>query len=71
MSPSRQLAARLLPFLGSRGYASAARHAARAGEEVIAVSDAHKAASTVMEVRSAGDVRRQHLCLLLIGSTTQ
>ena len=50
MSPSRQLAARLLPFLGSRGYSSAARYAARAGEEVVAVSNAHKAGSTVMEV---------------------
>lgn len=60
MSPSKQLAARLLPFLGSRGYASAARYAARAGEEVIAVNNAHKAASTVMEVGGTQHVGRQH-----------
>lgn len=65
MSPSRQLAARLLPFLGSRGYSSAARYAARAGEDVIAVNNAHKAASTVMEVSTPGLDLRRHLHSLL------
>lgn len=46
----RQSAAKLLP-LGSRAYA-ALTHAARAGEEMVAVSDAHRAGSSVMEVGS-------------------
>jgi alanine-glyoxylate transaminase/serine-glyoxylate transaminase/serine-pyruvate transaminase len=42
----------LQPFVGAaRGYSTgAAKHAARAGEEVAAVSNAHRAATSVMEV---------------------
>jgi alanine-glyoxylate transaminase/serine-glyoxylate transaminase/serine-pyruvate transaminase len=42
----------LQPFLGNgtRGYSSGAKHAARAGEEVAAISNTHRAADSVMEV---------------------
>lgn len=49
MSRSRQIAKLFQPFLGNRGYATA-KHAARAGEEIVAVSNAHRAADSVMEV---------------------
>jgi alanine-glyoxylate transaminase/serine-glyoxylate transaminase/serine-pyruvate transaminase len=42
----------LQPFLGNgtRGYSSGAKHAARAGEEVAAISNTHRAADSVMQV---------------------
>lgn len=52
MSRTRQLSRLLQPFLGNgtRGYSSGAKHAARAGEEVAAISNTHRAADSVMEV---------------------
>jgi len=50
MARTRQLARLLQPFVGGRAYGTAAKHAARAGEEVAAVSNAHRAADSVMEV---------------------
>jgi len=48
----RQLS-RLLPSL-ARSYSTAQRYAARAGEEVLAVADAHRAGCEgVMQVRGA------------------
>jgi alanine-glyoxylate transaminase/serine-glyoxylate transaminase/serine-pyruvate transaminase len=48
----RQLARLLQPFVGgARGYSTgAAKNAARAGEEVVTISNAHRAADSVMEV---------------------
>ncbi len=40
-------------MFGVRQYASGARFAARAGEEVVAVDNAHRAPSGVMEVTDA------------------
>jgi len=50
MSRTRQLARLLQPFVAGRGYGTAAKHAGRAGEEVAAISNAHRAADSVMEV---------------------
>jgi hypothetical protein len=47
---ARQGVQRLLPFLSGRAY-STARFAARAGEEVIPASNAHKTLTDVMQVR--------------------
>lgn len=57
----RQLARLLQPFVGgARGYSTgAARNAARAGEEVVSISNAHRAADSVMEVSSSWQCGRR------------
>jgi hypothetical protein len=57
----RQLARLLQPFVGgARGYSTgAAKNAARAGEEVVTISNAHRAADSVMEVSSCEQCGRR------------
>lgn len=55
----RQGAQRLLPLLG-RAF-STARYAAKAGEEVLPISNAHKLADSVIQV-PALDLRQARLC---------
>lgn len=51
----RQSARQLLRVAGARSFAA---HAARAGEEVSAINEAHKATSSVMEVGNGVPARR-------------
>jgi hypothetical protein len=53
----RQSARQLLRAAGARSFAA---HAARAGEEVVAINEAHKGTSSVMEVGNGVPARRHH-----------
>jgi hypothetical protein len=53
----RQSARQLLRAAGARSYAA---HAARAGEEIFVINEAHKGTSSVMEVRNGVPARRHH-----------